>query len=99
MELKGRTCTKPVGVYKQQIPIRAFGWWDKKSCGLTEADFVAHWVEIRWSDFAHTLDVSDKSTPWTEPPFSEDQDDEMGVCDSSGFLANPFCEATIIPSQ
>jgi len=64
--LKGRSHTKPGTLLKSQIPIRTFSEWDDKRPGFVEIDLVGHDGGDACGDFAHTLDVTDISTGWTE---------------------------------
>ena len=64
--LRGRSHTKPGTLLKSQIPIRTFSEWDDKRPGFVEIDLVGHDGGDACGDFAHTLDVTDISTGWTE---------------------------------
>lgn len=64
--LRGRSHTKPGTLLKSQIPIRTFSEWDDKRPGFVEIDLVGHDGGDARGDFAHTLDVTDVCTGWTE---------------------------------
>ena len=64
--LRGRSHTKPGTLLKSQIPIRTFSEWDDRRPGFVEIDLVGHDGGDACGDFAHTLDVTDISTGWTE---------------------------------
>jgi hypothetical protein len=64
--LRGKSHTKPGTLLKTQIPIRTFSEWDDRRPGFVELDLVGHDGGDASGDFAHTLDVTDISTGWTE---------------------------------
>jgi len=66
LQLKGRSLTKPGTLLRQQIPIRTFADWDDARPGFVEVDLVSHEGGDASGDFAHTLDLTDVSTGWTE---------------------------------
>ena len=61
--LYGRT--KPGLLLKHQIPIKTDSW-DVDRAGFTEIDLVSHSGNSADGDFAHTLNVTDIHTTWTE---------------------------------
>ncbi len=65
-QLKGRSHTKPGTLLKHQIPIRTFSEWNEQRPGFVEIDLVGHEGGNSSGDFAHTLDVTDVCTGWTE---------------------------------
>lgn len=65
-QLKGRSHTKPGTLLKHQIPIRTFSEWSEHRPGFVEIDLVGHDGGNSSGDFAHTLDVTDVCTGWTE---------------------------------
>jgi hypothetical protein len=65
-QLKGRSHTKPGTLLKHQIPIRTFSEWNEQRAGFVEIDLVGHEGGNSSGDFAHTLDVTDVCTGWTE---------------------------------
>jgi hypothetical protein len=65
-QLKGRSHTKPGTLLKHQIPIRTFSEWNEQRPGFVEIDLVGHDGGNSSGDFAHTLDVTDVCTGWTE---------------------------------
>lgn len=58
--------TKPGTLLKRQIPIRTFADWDDTRPGFTEMDLVDHSGGNSRGEFAHTLNVTDVHTGWTE---------------------------------
>ena len=58
--------TKPGTLLKHQIPIRTFAEWDEAVPGFVEMDLVDHSGGSISGDFAHTLNVTDVRTGWTE---------------------------------
>lgn len=58
--------TKPGSLLKRQIPIRTFADWDDTRPGFTEMDLVDHSGGNPRGDFAHTLNLTDVHTGWTE---------------------------------
>jgi len=65
-QLKGRSHTKPGTLLKHQISIRTFSEWNEQRPGFVEIDLVGHEGGNSSGDFAHTLDVTDVCTGWTE---------------------------------
>lgn len=63
---KPRGGTKPGTLLKHQIPIRTFADWNDQQPGFCEIDLVQHDGGINKGDFAHTLNLTDVSTGWTE---------------------------------
>jgi hypothetical protein len=61
--LYGRT--RPGALLKHQIPIKT-DHWDVKVPGFTEVDLVAHSGNSGTGEFAHSLNVTDIQTTWTE---------------------------------
>lgn len=61
--LYGRT--RPGALLKHQIPIKT-DHWDVKVPGFTEVDLVAHSGNSGSGEFAHSLNVTDIQTTWTE---------------------------------
>jgi len=57
--------TKPGTLLKHQIPIRT-DHWDVKVPGFTEVDLVSHSGNSASGEFAHSLNVTDIQTTWTE---------------------------------
>lgn len=64
--LKSRARTKPGTLLKHQIPIRTFSEWDDLRPGFCEMDLVGHDGGDASGEFAHTLDLTDVATCWTE---------------------------------
>lgn len=62
---KGRCATRPGTMLKTQIPIRT-NHWDVSKPGFFEADTVAHCGNSLSGDFAHSLNLTDIQTTWTE---------------------------------
>lgn len=65
-QLKGISHTKPGTLLKHQIPIRTFAEWNEQRPGFVEIDLVGHDGGDSHGEFAHTLDVTDVCTGWTE---------------------------------
>jgi hypothetical protein len=61
--LYGRT--KPGLLLKHHIPVKT-DRWDVTSPGFTEVDLVSHCGNSGEGEFAHTLNVTDIHTAWTE---------------------------------
>lgn len=61
--LYGRT--KPGSLLKHQVPIR-LDRWDVSQPGFSEIDLVSHSGDCASGEFAHTLNVTDIHTTWTE---------------------------------
>jgi len=61
--LYGRT--KPGYLLKHQIPVKT-DRWDVERPGFTEVDLVSHSGNSASGEFAHTLNVTDIHTTWTE---------------------------------
>ena len=61
--LYGRT--KPGYLLKHHIPVKT-DRWDVQTPGYTEADLVSHSGNSASGEFAHTLNVTDIHTTWTE---------------------------------
>ena len=57
--------TKPGTLLKHQIPIKTDNW-SVKMPGFTEIDLVAHCGNSAQGEFAHSLNVTDIHTTWTE---------------------------------
>jgi transposase InsO family protein len=57
--------TKPGYLLKHQIPVKT-DRWDVESAGFTEVDLVSHSGNSASGEFAHTLNVTDIHTTWTE---------------------------------
>lgn len=57
--------TKPGLLLKHQIPIKTDSW-DVDRAGFTEVDLVSHSGNSADGEFAHTLNVTDIHTTWTE---------------------------------
>jgi len=57
--------TKPGYLLKHQIPVKT-DRWDVQSPGFTEVDLVSHSGNSASGEFAHTLNVTDIHTTWTE---------------------------------
>jgi len=64
--LRGKSRTKPGTLLKRQIPIRTFADWNEKEPGFVEMDLVSHDGGSEMGIFAHTLDITDVHTGWTE---------------------------------
>ncbi len=61
--LYGRT--KPGSLLKHHVPIKT-DHWDVKQPGYTEIDLVSHSGDCATGEFAHTLNVVDIHSTWTE---------------------------------
>jgi hypothetical protein len=61
--LYGRT--KPGSLLKHQVPLRT-DRWDVSRPGFTEIDLVSHSGSCAAGEFAHTLNLTDIHTTWTE---------------------------------
>ncbi len=57
--------TRPGALLKHQIPVKT-DHWDVKVPGFTEVDLVAHSGNSGSGEFAHSLNVTDIQTTWTE---------------------------------
>jgi hypothetical protein len=57
--------TKPGYLLKHHIPVKTDSW-DVRIPGYTEVDLVSHSGDSASGDFAHTLNVTDIHTAWTE---------------------------------
>lgn len=57
--------TKPGYLLKHHIPVKT-DRWDVHSPGFTEVDLVSHSGHSASGEFAHTLNVTDIHTTWTE---------------------------------
>jgi transposase InsO family protein len=57
--------TKPGYLLKHHIPVKT-DRWDVQSPGFTEVDLVSHSGHSASGEFAHTLNVTDMHTTWTE---------------------------------
>ena len=57
--------TKPGYLLKHHIPVKTDGW-DVTTPGFTEVDLVSHSGNSASGEFAHTLNVTDIHTTWTE---------------------------------
>jgi len=57
--------TKPGYLLKHHIPVKT-DRWDVHSPGFTEVDLVSHSGNSASGEFAHTLNVTDIHTTWTE---------------------------------
>lgn len=57
--------TKPGLLLKHQIPVKTDSW-DVRTPGFTEVDLVSHSGNSADGEFAHTLNVTDIHTSWTE---------------------------------
>ena len=57
--------TKPGYLLKHHIPVKNDSW-DVTSPGFTEIDLVSHSGDSAAGEFAHTLNVTDIHTAWTE---------------------------------
>lgn len=57
--------TKPGYLLKHHIPVKTDSW-DVRIPGFTEVDLVSHSGDSGAGDFAHTLNVTDIHTGWTE---------------------------------
>jgi hypothetical protein len=61
--LYGRT--KPGTLLKHHIPIKT-DHWDVRSPGFTEIDLVSHSGDCAQGEFAHSFNLTDIHTTWTE---------------------------------
>jgi transposase InsO family protein len=61
--LYGRT--RPGALLKHQIPVKTDAW-DVRVPGFTEVDLVSHSGNAASGEFAHSLNVTDIHTTWTE---------------------------------
>lgn len=66
LEIRGRSGTKPGMLLKSQIPIRTFAQWDEQKPGFVEMDLVSHEGQEARGIYAHTLNMTDIHTGWTE---------------------------------
>ena len=57
--------TKPGTLLKHHIPIKT-DHWDVRSPGFTEIDLVSHSGDCAAGEFAHSFNVTDIHTTWTE---------------------------------
>jgi transposase InsO family protein len=57
--------TKPGALLKHQIAVKTEAW-DVKVAGFTEVDLVSHSGNAASGEFAHSLNVTDIHTTWTE---------------------------------
>lgn len=57
--------TKPGYLLKHHIPVKTDSW-DVRTPGFTEVDLVSHSGDSAAGEFAHTLNVTDIHTAWTE---------------------------------
>jgi hypothetical protein len=57
--------TKPRALLKHQIAVKTEAW-DVKVAGFTEVDLVSHSGNAASGEFAHSLNVTDIHTTWTE---------------------------------
>jgi len=57
--------TQPGTLLKHHIPVKTDSW-DVKSPGFTEVDLVAHSGDAGEGEFAHTLNLTDIHSGWTE---------------------------------
>ena len=57
--------TKPGYLLKHHIPVKT-DHWDVRNPGFTEVDLVSHSGNSASGEFAHTLNVTDIHTTWTE---------------------------------
>ncbi len=57
--------TKPGRLLKHHIPVKTDSW-DVRTAGFTEVDLVSHSGNSGEGEFAHTLNVTDIQTAWTE---------------------------------
>ena len=57
--------TKPGALLKHHIPIKT-DHWDVRSPGFTEIDLVSHSGDCAEGEFAHSFNVTDIHTTWTE---------------------------------
>jgi len=64
--LKGRSTTRPGTLLKHHIPVRTFADWNDVQPGFCEVDLVAHDGGSAFSDYCHSLNLTDVATGWTE---------------------------------
>lgn len=64
--LKGRSYTRPGTLMKYHIPVRTFADWDDVQPGFSEVDLVAHDGGSAFSEYCHSLNLTDVATAWTE---------------------------------
>jgi hypothetical protein len=57
--------TKPGYLLQHHLPVKT-DRGDVRSPGFTEVDLVSHWGNSASGEFAHTLNVTDIHTTWTE---------------------------------
>ena len=57
--------TKPGTLLKHHIPVKTDSW-DVRTAGFTEVDLVSHSGNSGEGEFAHTLNLTDIHTGWTE---------------------------------
>jgi len=57
--------TKPGSLLKHHIPVKTDSW-DVTTAGFSEIDLVAHSGDSGGGDFAHSLNLTDIHTGWTE---------------------------------
>jgi len=62
---RGRSTTKPGTLLRKQIPIKTNQWNESKP-GFVESDTVAHCGDSISGIYAHTVDMVDIATGWTE---------------------------------
>lgn len=67
MAIKGISGTKAGSMLRSSIPIRKAGDTGEGRCGFAEVDTVAHCGSSLVGEFAHTVDLTDVVTGWTEP--------------------------------
>ena len=84
--LKGRKGTKPGTLLKHQIPIRTFEGHDLAEPGFMEIDLVGHEGGNAQGDFAHTLDVTDVCSGWTETQAVRNKAQTYAKIDAGLFL-------------
>ena len=58
--------TKPGTLLKHHIPLKTDSW-NVQAPGFTEVDLVSHSGDSAEGEFAHTLNLTDIHTGWTEP--------------------------------
>ena len=57
--------TKPGYLLKHHIPVKTDSW-DVRTPGFSEVDLVSHWGNSGAGEFAHSLNVTDIHSTWTE---------------------------------
>jgi hypothetical protein len=67
MTLRGVSTTKPGSMLRSSIPIRRAGKAATDNPGFGETDLVSHCGFSSSGQFAHTLNLTDVCTSWTEP--------------------------------